>query len=488
MASYPGFIGSQNPSASYMGDDELLLNMYAQPTESQSAPAPWVLLPTPGYSELSASAQQAPGRANFSENGRNFFIAGFAFYEYTDAGALTLRGTVAVDANPAQIVSNGAGGGQLGIVSGDHYYSYDLGTNTLTTVLASGATQIGYLDGYFLVFDAATSTVQVSNLLDGTVMNPVNVFQRTAGSDNWEAMFVVNRLIYLLGSKTSEVWWNANVAAGQPFAPIQEAFSEFGIAAPFSGAVDTSLTFLGQNANGRGIVYRMQGYAPQRVSTHAVEVAIQGYSTISDAVAGITQQEGRPVYVLTFPTADKTHAFDEGTQLWHQREFWDADAAESHASRSMFFASLPTKSVSCDLRSGALFVIDPAVFTEADGSAIRRIRQAPRLSADQKRFTVNSFQLVMDVGVGLPGVMQGPGVLGGGPEWDPQVALQVSRDGGKTFGSERWASAGKLGTFGTRVRWVMLGQSRNFVPKILFSAPVPFRICDALVDVSVGAS
>lgn len=471
-----------------MADNEELVNLYMQPTESQSAPAQWALLPTPGYTELVASAQQAPGRANFSENGRNFFIAGFAFYEYTDAGVITLRGTTAVDANPAQIVSNGAGGGQLGIVSGDHYYSYNLGTNVLTTVLSVGATQIGYLDGYFLVFDAATSTVQVSDLLDGTVMNPVNVFQRTAGSDNWEAMYIVNRLIYLLGSKTSEVWWFANASPGQPFAPIQEAFSEFGIAAPFSGAVDTSLTFLGQNANGRGIVYRMQGYQPQRVSTHAVEVAIQGYGTISDALGGITQQEGRPVYVLTFPTADKTHAFDEGTQLWHTKEFWDPAAAESHASRAMFFASLPTKSVCCDLRSGALFVIDPAVFTEADGGPIRRIRQAPRLSADQKRFTVHSFQVVMDVGIGVPGSVQPSGALGGGPDWDPQVMLQVSRDAGKTFGSERWASAGKSGEFGTRVKWDLLGQSRNFVPRIMFSAPVPFRIVDALVDVSVGAS
>lgn len=476
LEPYKGFLGPDAQSSSYMADSEKLVNLYAQPTESASAPVPWVLVPTPGYRTL-ATVAQAPGRANFSENGRNFFVSGFAFYEYTAAGVTTLRGTVLADANPATITGNGDAGRQLFITSGDRGYCYDLGTNTLTQVLASGARMGAFLDGRFLALDTTTSTLQASDLLNGLVWNPLMIAQRTAGSDKWQAMYVVNRLIYLLGSATSEVWYNAG-ASPFPFAPIQEAFSQFGIAATFSGAVDTSLTFLGQNANGRGIVYRMQGYTPQRVSTHAVDVAIQSYSRMDDAVAGITQQQGRPVYVLTFPTADQTHAFDEGTTLWHDRMYWDPTTATAHASRSMFFASLPTLSVSCDRLTGALLVIDPAVYTEADGHLIQHIREAPRLSANQRRFTVDELQLVCDVGVGL--------TTGQGS--DPQVMLQVSKDGGKTFGHERWTTLGKMGAFGTRVRWPMLGQARNFVPRIMVTDPVPFRIAEALINVRVGLS
>lgn len=481
LEPYGGFLGPDSRASSYMADSEKLVNMYPQPTESPSAPSPWELVPTPGY-RLLASVPQAPGRANFSENGRNFFIAGFAFQEYaidavTGICTTTLRGTVVADSNPAMIVGNGVAGGQLGIVSGNRYYSYDLATNVLTLV-RTGATMVGFLDGFFLVFDRTISTVFVSNLFNGLVLNPLNIFQRTAGSDAWQAMYIVNRLIYLLGSATSEVWWNANVAVGQPFAPIQEAFSEFGIAATFSGAVDTSLTFLGRNANGRGIVYRMQGYTPQRISQHSEEVAIQSYSRMDDAVAGITQQQGRPIYVLTFPTADKTHCFDEGTSLWHARETWDEVHATAHASRAMFFAALPTMSVSCDRQTGDLVVIDPSVYTEADGSLIQHYREAPRLSFNQRRFTVPQFQLVMDVGIGL----------NTGQGSNPMVMLQVSRDGGKVFGNERWTSAGKMGAFGTRVMWKMLGQARNFVPRVMVTDPVPFKICDALIDARPGTS
>lgn len=507
LQPYVGFLGPQHPSSSYMADSEKLINLYAQPLESASAPAPWVLLPTPGYRTI-ATVPQAPGRANFSENGRNFAVIGFALYEYFALGAPILRGTVVADTNPATIHANGDAGHQLFITSGDVGYCYDLLTNTLTTVLASGARMGAFLDGFFLALDTTTSTLRISARLDGTTWPVLQIAQRDAGSDRWQAMYVVNRLIYLLGSATSEVWWNAG-GSPFPFAPIQEAFSQFGIAATFSGAVDTSLTFLGRNANGRGIVYRMNGYVPTRVSTHAEEVAIQGYATMSDAVAGITQQQGRPVYCLLFPTADVMHAFDEGTSLWHARQRWDPTTATAHAARGMHFAAMPTQSVSLDRVTGDIYVIDPNVFTEGDGTLIQRIREAPRLSANQARFTVNQFQLVMDVGIGLNNTLPtgtdsgifdplvfDPLVFDTGTSAllpttqgsDPQIMLQTSRDGGKTWGNEQWRSAGKIGTFQTRVIWQRLGQARNFVPRITMTDPVAFRICDALIDVAVGTS
>lgn len=476
LIPYPGALGPDHQSVSLMADHERTVNLYPQPVESASAPSPWVMLPTPGYRTL-ATVPQAPGRANFSENGRNFAIFGFAFWEYFADGTTILRGTVVADANPATITGNGDAGGQLFITSGDVGYCYDLATNTLSVVLPSGALMGAYLDGYFLALDATTSTLRVSNLLDGLTWNPTQIAQRIAGSDRWLAMYVVNRLIYLLGSATSEVWWNAGTAPF-PFAPIQEAFSQHGIAASFSGAVDTSLTFLGRNQNGRGIVYRYQGYVPQRISTHAKEVAIQNFARMDDAVAGITQQQGRPVYVLTFPTADQTLAFDEGTNLWHARETWDPTTATAHAGRAMFFAALPNLSVSCDRLTGALLIIDPNVYTEADGTLIQRIREFPRLMVEAARFTVNRLQLIADVGIGLPT----------GQGSDPQIMLQIARDGGQTFGPERWRTLGPIGTFQTRVTWTQLGQARQFVPRVMVTDPVPFRWTDLLVDVTRGTS
>ena len=238
------------------------------------------------------------------------------------------------------------------------------------------------------------------------------------------------------------------------------------------------MTFLGRNANGRGIVYRMNGYVPQRVSTHAIEVAIQSYPRIDDAVAGITQQQGRPVYVLTFPTADETKCLDEGTQLWHDREYWDAPMATAHAFRGMFFAALPDASVCCDRLTGALLIIDPSVSTDVGGILMQRIREGPRLSMEGKRFTINRLQVIMDVGLGIA-VGQGS---------DPTISLQTSRDGGKNFSFEHWRSASPQGTFSTNVFWQSLGQFRHFVPRFTMSDPTPWRLVEAYIDVTVGRS
>ena len=82
-----------------------------------------------------------------------------------------------------------------------------------------------FLDGFFLALDASTSTLRISALEDGTTWDPAQVAQRNAGADRWVAMKVCNRLIYLLGQQTSEVWWNDG-GSPFPFSPIQEALHD----------------------------------------------------------------------------------------------------------------------------------------------------------------------------------------------------------------------------------------------------------------------
>ena len=63
---------------------------------------------------------------------------------------------------------------------------------------------------------------------------------------------------------------------------------------------------------------------------------------------------------------------------------------------------------------------------------------------------------------------------------NPQVMLQVSRDGGFTWGTEMWTSFGAQGEFLRRAEWRRLGVSRNYVFK--------FRISDPVKVVLIGAA
>jgi hypothetical protein len=64
-----------------------------------------------------------------------------------------------------------------------------------------------------------------------------------------------------------------------------------------------------------------------------------------------------------------------------------------------------------------------------------------------------------------------------------QVALEISNDGGYTFGPPLLRSLGVTGRWMQRVRWMGLGTSRNRVFKLWTTDNVPFALHQANVDV-----
>jgi hypothetical protein len=481
MAKYPGFLGPSYQSASYMAANERTVNFYLEKNETPNVETPYCLLPTPGF-ELLVTVAEGPIRGQIAGvNGRSFFVSGFRLYEVFADWTVTGRGTLAADVNPVTMCWNGPNGGQLFITSGDVGYILDLATNVLTTVLASGATMGAYLDGFFLALDAATATLQISDLLNGLVWDPTQVAQRTAGADPWVAMTVIHREIWLMGSQTSEVWYDAGTFPF-PFGPIPGAFLEQGIVAPFSATRDVApLLWVSANAQGSRLVLLASGYDGQRVSTHGVETALESYATIADATSFGYQDSGHMFYVLTFPTESKTWCYDVNEGAWHERPYWNTATSTEEALRVQTHAFAFGEHLVGDRTTGKLYRMALDVFTDVDGEALRRLRQPPRISMGQTRFTVQSVWLVMDVGVGLSGTEPTVGV-------DPQVMRRASRDGGKTWGPEKWMSAGKLGDYSTRVFWSPCGQARNYQDQFVFSDPVSFRIADAEIEITVGTS
>lgn len=479
---YKGFMGPAYQSASYMADTERLINLYIEKNETPNAPSPYCLLPTPGFEELT-TVPEGPIRGIIANvNGRTFFVAGFRLYEWHPlTGTVTARGTLAADANPATLCWNGPNGGELFVTSGDVGYILTLATNVLTTVLVSGATMGAFLDGYFLALDATNAILRISDLFDGLTWDPTQVRQRNAAADPWVAMTVIHREIWLSGNQTTEVWYDAGTFPF-PFQPIPGAFLEQGIVAPFSANRDVApLLWLSQNAQGARQVLLGEGYNATRVSTHGIEQLITGYAVVSDAVSFGYQEDGHTFYQLSFPTANVTWTYDTTEGAWGERAYWDTTTSTYEAVRVFTHAYADGVHIVGDRATGTLYRMARDVYTDVNGAAIRRMRQPPRISDGQKRITVQKVQLVMDVGIGLNGL---PTLLG----YDPQVMRRCSRDGGRTWGPDKWTSAGKLGAYDTRVTWQPCGQSRNYVEQFIFSDPVPFRIASAEIEFVVGVS
>lgn len=458
------------------------MNWYTEVLESDGAKSRRALYPTPGLALFSA-AIETPFRgllaiqtdaSSPAPTTRVFGVIGFTFYEFFSDGTAMSRGTVAVDDNPATLTSNGDAGGQLFVTSGDKGYCYDLATNMLTLELGSGATMCDFLDGFFLVLDSATSTFRISDLEDGTGWDPTQIAQRTAGADPWVSMKVIHKEIWLLGTQTSEIWFNSG-AFPFPFAPNPGAFLEYGTGALFSGArLGASLVWLGANEQGAAMVLRSNGWSGVRISNHALEYALSQLTRPSDAVSFTYQDQGHTFFVLTFLLDDQTWVYDEATGEWHQRGFWNSEASTFEAWRPLYHCYAFGRHLVGDRATGALYRMAIDLYTDAlsqgNSAPIRRVRRAPHVNNDGLRVFYPGFQLDIQVGVG-------PSTTSAGVT--PTMSMRTSDDGGMTWSSYREASVGAIGQYGVRVRWNLCGSARDRVFEISCSDPVPYRIVNA---------
>jgi hypothetical protein len=346
-----------------------------------------------------------------------------------------------------------------------------LGPVTMTAT-DGGFSNSGYVtevDTFFIYTQPGTNNWGSSSSLSPVSPSvPPAISQKDGAADNLVSLIINNREAYLLGERTTEVWVDAGTFPF-PFARLPGTSSQHGCAAPYSVVrLGTSFAWLSKDDRGQGYVYQMNGYVPQRISTYAVETAISSYAVVADARAYSYQQGGHEFYVLTFPSADVTWTYDETTKMWHKRAFRDS-LNVLHRDRGNCAAVFANKVVVGDWQNGQLYQLSLTTYTEADGTAIWRMRRCPHLTSDLKRVSHYELQLQFQPGVGL--------VTGQGS--NPQAMLLWSDDGGSTWSNQHWTSVGVIGAYKNRAIWRRLGMARDRLYQVEVSDPVNFTIVSA---------
>lgn len=393
-----GFCGPSYTLQSVNADCQLAMNLYPQTDESGVGKSAVIQLATPGTALFATAPVAGQGRGVFTFLGRTFAVAGTTLYEAMSNGSVVTRGTVVNDGNPVSWAANAT---QLIVAAGGTVYCLVLATNIFSTVTAlSGIPiiQICYTDAFILALQANSQIFYTSALEDGTTWDLSNESALSVYADNVVSMIVANREPWFFGQKATQPYYDSG-AANTPYLPIAGADIEEGCIATFSTVrLDNSIFWLDGNVDrGQGIVRRAVGYTPTRISTHAVEVAIQGYSKITDAIGYGYQDQGHSFYVLYFPTANATWVYDVATQLWHQRGYGDeADSAHRSMAHTMNFGM----HLVCDPITGNLNQMSSSIYTDAGGQLIKRIRRAPHISTEQTRIYHSQLQVDVQVGIG----------------------------------------------------------------------------------------
>jgi hypothetical protein len=493
---YPGFVGPSYTSQSRIAADDRCVNWYPEKIESGTGQADYVLYPTPGYAQV-AILGDAPGRGifavtSFGSTALLLAVGGQTLYRF---GGFTpvFKGTIADDAAHSRVsmVTNGDVGSQVLISSGlgtHKLYVYDLIAETVTLLTPVGSV-VGFLNGYGLALDTTTSTLQWSAVEDFSTWDPLDVAQRNDAPDKWVTMLVHHKEVWLFGSETTSVYYNAE--SDPAFQPISSVFIQCGIMAPETAKVaDGAPMWLGKTFNGTGAVYRAEGYTPKRVSTFAIEYFLSqlGNSDLSNAYADVFQLSGHTFYKLSFPgpqTAPQTtFVYDVTMGLWCEEGEWNGQVYTGLSTWGQ--AYITPNNWTLSRTSGKVFAlatrdgdgVTASVGLEASGNPIRRLRRAPHLASDRKRIIFDRFEVLLEVGLGLST----------GIGSDPHLALRWSDDGGQTFGNTMTISAGKLGEFRTQAIFRKLGQARDRVFELTVTDPIPWRLLDCYLDLRVGSS
>lgn len=220
----------------------------------------------------------------------------------------------------------------LYMANGKIVYSLD-GAKTITPndPNTPQATHVAWINSRFIANEPGTSkfdftdTHPITGLIENdfwsSTDNPVSCDAR---GDNLVVLFTAWQEIYNWGTEGLEVWQDDGIT---PFVPLQGAFAEIGIEAIYSVARADNTIFALCVVDNKRCVIKLIGRQPTVVSEPIARI-LSEMETVSDAIGDIISVGGMAIYLLSFPSAGQTWAYDYAHDTWCRWGYWNSETAE----------------------------------------------------------------------------------------------------------------------------------------------------------------
>lgn len=369
-------------------------------------------------------------------------------------------------------INNASDGLQLMICDGSDgvAYIYDTTTSLFTRLTTAehsfyGGGSVTAQDSMFISHRPDTPEFYISATQDGLTWDILDVHTAEAKTSNIARVLSAFQKLWVTKGDSTEEFYDSG--SDPVWQRSSLALIELGTLAPDSWAlVDNSLLWLAHDKT----VRQSRGSADaQIVSTYHISRTIEKMSDATDAIGYGFVQNNHSYYVLTFPSADKTFVYDLSNGVWCSWASMIEDGSKDDGRfRGNCYAEFNKMDVVGDYKNNKLYKVDQETFADA-GNRIRRTRVFALPKNENKNLFMHEFELDVNTGSGIDS----------GQGSDPQAMLQISRNGGKTYGRELWAAIGASGEYEYRARWFQLGKAREPVFKVTISDPFQ--------DVWVGA-
>lgn len=402
-----------------------------------------------------------PARGMYERGDFVYIVANNTFWRVANDGSTVNKGSLVTFEGRVDISDNG---NQIIVVDGPNGYIFDILADTFTQITDvdfPGADTVTFINGRFVVSKPGTAEFYLSGIYDGTSWDALEFATAESDPDLLVRVIAEAGQLVLFGSKTTEFWGDSG-AADFPFARIGSAAIEWGLASRWSLVkFMDSLIFLRKNRLGQVQVCTMSGYNATPVSNPEMDFVFSQYEDVSNATGFSYMVSGHPFYEINFPTPGESWLYDGLSRSWSKLQ------SSGGRHRAEIQVNFQNRSYVSDYANGKIYLLDENTYTD-DGAYITR-EFVSRHQSTGEWSHISQLWLEMEAGTGL----------NSGQGQNPQVMMQISKDGGHEYGAEVWREIGAMGKYRQRAVFNRLGRARDWLWRFRITDPVKVVFCAA---------
>lgn len=450
--------------------NQLCTNWYPNIPQTEGAWSKGNLFGCSGISQIQTTGESKQvNRGQHVKAGKPYFLNGETLYRLDrsfDAEGNEVFATVSLGQIPGEErVSMADNGTELMVlVPGGKGYIIDESSGTpFVEITDAGFTANGnpqivvFIDSYFVCSTDSKKFIR-SDANDGESWNSLNLYSAESDPDDIVGLQVYNNKLYVGGGETFEEFFNdAGVFRRTGL------FIDKGLFAPFSTiSTNNNFMWIGGGTNESPAIWTLNGNTPVKVSTTAIDSALQDFSLeqIEEAFAYSYAQNG--AYFVGFSLPTRTFELNTITGRWNERTSQIINSkglAETIRWRANSIGTAYNKVLCGDSQDGRIGSVEVDTYTEYDSEIIRTMSTLV-ISDQGHALLIPELEATFEAGVGDDETE------------DPKIRMSFSRDG-KSFSDELIRSIGKIGEYERRAIWYRLGRfPRMFIMKMEMSDPV----------------
>lgn len=440
------------------------VNLY--PEVDPNAKTPVAMMCWPGLKAFGTTSSTETDRGMYVFQGELYKVQGNKLYRIDISGNFTAIGVVSGTGYTTWTDD----GFQMTFVTGGYVYNYDgLTLTQITDVDLQTPNAVAFLNNQW-IYDGNGGTFVVSNVGTPGTIDGLNYASAEALGDDIIRPYAFNQILYLMGEKSIESWYNSGVGS-PPFDRIEGGLIQKGIAGVHCVTnTDTYVYFLGDDR----AVYQLANYSVNPIVTPAMANEFEGYATVSDCVFYPIRLQGQEFIIMDFPTAGKTWCYSETANFWFQLSSGTSGGRHLATSYAYCYGKHLVGS------EGNVYEWSLTTYDDLGNAQVKERILAPihggMMDMPGKRLMMNRFELIMQVGVGT--------ATGQGS--NPVVMFSLSPDGGESWGAEYQVSIGQGGRYQTRVEWYHIESFYSGVIRIRFTDPVFVGMFAGAIDIDAS--